>query len=111
MSAKQSELFSVAAPAVINMGTDSGLMWHEIALAFYNADGTPYTGSLPLAGTATMEAVGAFSDLPESGANPLTLATERRWAPFLSGVKSVTVTLVDTVAEAYCIATVTSEPA
>lgn len=112
MAIHQSALFSVAAPGVITMGTDAALQWHEIALTFYDADGvTPYSGSLPLDGTATMEAVGAFSDLAEAGANPLTLATERRWAPFLSGVKSVTVTLVGTVAGAYCIATVTSEPA
>jgi hypothetical protein len=104
MASHQSGPFTNAT-ATIEMGSDAALAWHEIALSFTKASGEPYGA---LTGSATMTATGAFSDLPEAGANPLDLATQRRWAPFLSGVREVTVTVTGTPADAICVATVTT---
>lgn len=102
--AKQSAPFTNGT-ATILMGNESELRWHEIALSFQAANGIEYG---PVTGSATMSAIGAFADLPEAGANPLDLTTQRRWAPFMSAVKSVSVTVTGAPANAFCVATVTS---
>lgn len=90
---------------VIPLGTDNVVAWHEIALSFQKADGSPYGA---VTGSATMSAMGTGSDLAEVGANPLDLATERRWAPFMSGVREVSITVTGAPADAYCVASVTT---
>jgi hypothetical protein len=106
MSSSQSAPFANGT-AVIPLGAGAGLAWHEIALSFFAVDGvTPYPGAVT--GSATMSAIGAFSDVEEAGANPLDLATQRRWAPFMSGVRQISVTVAGAPADARCVATVTT---
>lgn len=94
--------------AVLELGDQWPIAWHEIALSFFKQDGTPYTAAMT--GSATMTATGAFADKPEAGANPLDLATQRRWAPFMSGIKEVSVTTTGMPADAYCVATLLTAP-
>jgi hypothetical protein len=103
--AKQSQPFQNGT-ATIDVGAEATLSWHEVALTFQMADGTPYLGTM--AGSATIEAMGAFADVWEPGANPLDLTTERRWAPFLSGVRGIRITVTGAPTDAYCVATVAS---
>jgi hypothetical protein len=105
--AKQSAPF-LNGTAVIAMGADSVLAWHEIALSFQTANGLPYGA---VTGSATMTATGAFADLPEAGANALDLTAQRRWAPFMSGVSEIAITVTGAPADAYCVATVTTSAA
>lgn len=92
---------------VIDMGLDTEIAWHEIALSFQTTAGLPFGA---VTGTATMTATGTHADLAEAGANSLDLASQRRWAPFLSGVKQVSVTVAGAPAGARCVATVTTSP-
>lgn len=91
---------------VIDMGLDTDIAWHEIALSFQTTAGLPFGA---VTGTATMAATGTYADLAEVGANPLDLTAQRRWAPFMSGVKSVSVTVAGAPAGARCVATVTTK--
>lgn len=79
------------------------LVWHEIALSFQKSDGTPYGA---LTGSAAMSAVGVGSDLEQDGSNPLDLSTQRRWAPFMSAIGQLSITVAGIPADAFCIATV-----
>lgn len=103
---RQTDPFQNGTASVLMEG-DAVLAWHEIAMSFKKADGTDYGA---VTGTATMAVVGAFSDLPEAGANPLDLTTQRRWAPFMSGVKEVSVTVTGAPADAYCVVSVLTAP-
>jgi hypothetical protein len=92
--------------ATIQMRGDDTLAWHELSLSFQKADTTPYGA---VTGSATMSVIGTGSDLEEAGANPLDLATQRRWAPFLSGISQVTVTVTGAPADAFCVATIATK--
>jgi hypothetical protein len=100
--AKQSQPFQNGT-ATIDIGVRYLPCWNEVSLSFQKADGTPYTGAMT--GSATIEAMGSFADVWEQGANPLDLTTERRWAPFLSGIQAVRITVTGAPADAYCVAT------
>lgn len=103
----QSEPFQNAT-AVLELDDQWPIAWHEIALSFVKADGTPYTAAVT--GSATMTATGFGADKAEAGANPLDLSTQRRWAPFMSGIKEITVTTTGMPADAYCIVTLLTSP-
>lgn len=92
---------------IIPMDDQAWLTWREVALSFQKADGTPYTDAVT--GAATIEIQGAYADVWEDGQNPLDLATDRRWAPFLTGLSQVKVTVTGAPSDAYCVVTVISQ--
>lgn len=81
-------------PQTINLGAETHLPWHEIAIAITDTGGvpTPPTVAAKMAG----EAIGVgtyqseiFTDVLDIGAN------ERRWKPFFSFIKEIVLTPTD----------------